>query len=66
VAATWDQARTDEVCVAVGWAVYNDENIAVLAKSAVEETGMGVVADKVTKHKNKVLGLLRDLKAPRA
>ncbi len=62
IAATWDQARVDEVCVAVGWSVYNDANIAILAASAVEETGMGVVADKVTKHKNKVLGLLRDIK----
>lgn len=61
IAATWDQARTDEVCVAVGWAVYNDANIAKLAAAAVEETGMGVVADKVTKHKNKVLGVLRDI-----
>jgi sulfoacetaldehyde dehydrogenase len=62
IAALWDQARVDEACVAVGWAVYKDENIALLAKSAVEETGMGVVADKVTKHKNKVLGILRDIK----
>jgi len=61
IAATWDQARTDEVCVAVGWSVYNDANIAKLAAAAVEETGMGVVADKVTKHKNKVLGVLRDI-----
>jgi len=61
IAATWDQARTDEVCVAVGWSVYNDANIARLAAAAVEETGMGVVADKVTKHKNKVLGVLRDI-----
>jgi len=61
IAATWDQARTDEVCVAVGWSVYNDENIAKLAAAAVEETGMGVVADKITKHKNKVLGVLRDI-----
>jgi len=66
VAATWDQARVDEVCVAVGWAVYGDENIARLAASAVEETGMGVVADKVTKHKNKVLGVLRDLRGSRS
>lgn len=62
VAATWDQARVDEVCVAVGWSVYKDDNISLLAASAVEETGMGVVADKVTKHKNKVLGVLRDLR----
>lgn len=61
VAATWDQARIDEVCLAVGWSVYNDANIALLAESAVAETGMGVVADKITKHKNKVLGVLRDI-----
>ncbi|MDX9899488.1 MAG: aldehyde dehydrogenase family protein [Spirochaetia bacterium] len=62
IAATWDQARIDEVCVAVGWAVYNDDNIAKLAASAVLETGMGVVADKVLKHKNKVLGVLKDIR----
>lgn len=66
VAAGWDQARVDEVCAAVGWSVYNDANIARLAASAVEETGMGVVADKVTKHKNKVLGLLRDLRGAKS
>jgi sulfoacetaldehyde dehydrogenase len=65
-AATWDQARVDEVCVAVGWSVYNDANIARLAASAVEETGMGVVADKVTKHKNKVLGVLRDIQGAKS
>lgn len=66
VAAAWDQARVDEVCAAVGWSVYNDANIARLAASAVEETGMGVVADKVTKHKNKVLGVLRDLRGAKS
>jgi len=66
VAAGWDQARVDEVCVAVGWSVYDDEHIARLAASAVEETGMGVVADKITKHKNKVLGSLRDIRGARS
>ncbi|PKL23401.1 MAG: aldehyde dehydrogenase [Spirochaetae bacterium HGW-Spirochaetae-3] len=66
VAAGWDQARVDEVCVAVGWSVYNDEHIAALAASAVEETGMGVVADKVAKHKNKVLGVLRDIRGAKS
>lgn len=66
VAAGWDQARVDEVCVAVGWSVYKDEHITRLAASAVEETGMGVVADKVAKHKNKVLGSLRDIKGAKS
>ncbi|MBN2873655.1 MAG: aldehyde dehydrogenase family protein, partial [Spirochaetales bacterium] len=66
VAATWDQERVDEVCVAVGWSVYNDANIAALAESAVAETGMGVVADKIVKHKNKVLGVLRDIRGAKS
>jgi len=66
IAATWDQARIDEVCMAVGWAVYNDENIKILARAAVDETGMGVYEDKLTKHKNKVLGVLRDIKTAKS
>ncbi len=65
IAATWTQERVDEVCVAVGWSVYNDKNIRVLAESAVAETGMGRVADKITKHKNKVMGVLRDIQGVR-
>lgn len=42
VAAGWTQEQIDEVCTAVGWSVYNDENIKILARAAVDETGMGV------------------------
>ena len=45
IAAAWDQERVDEVCLAVGWAVYKEENIKILARSAVDETGMGVYED---------------------
>lgn len=58
----YTQQEIDKVCVAIGWEVYNDENIAKLAQSAVEETGMGNVPDKILKHKNKVLGVLKDIK----
>jgi sulfoacetaldehyde dehydrogenase len=58
----YTQQEIDKVCVAIGWEVYNDENIAKLAQSAVEETGMGNVPDKILKHKNKVLGVLKDVK----
>ncbi len=51
IAATWTQKRVDEVCVAVGWSVYCDENIQKLARLAVDETGMGVYEDKIAKHK---------------
>lgn len=65
IAATWSQERVDEVCVAVGWSVYNDENIRKLAELAVAETGMGRVEDKISKHKNKVMGVLRDIRGVR-
>lgn len=58
----YTQEQIDDVCLAVGWEVYSDENIQKLAEAAVEETGMGRVAHKVTKHKVKVLGVLKDVK----
>lgn len=62
----YTQAQIDEVCVAVGWEVYNDENIKELAVLAVEETKMGTVEDKIAKHKNKVLGVLKDVKGAKS
>lgn len=57
----YSQKQIDEVCVAIGWEVYNDDNIKQLAEKAVEETKMGNVQDKIAKHKNKVLGVLKDI-----
>ena len=62
----YTQEQIDQVCVAIGWEVYRDENIAVLAREAVEDTGMGNVKDKITKHKNKVLGVLEDVRGARS
>jgi len=61
--ADYTQAQIDDVCKAVAWQVYKDENIRQLAKLAVEETGMGKYEDKITKHKNKVLGVIVDVLA---
>jgi len=66
IIALWNQERIDEMCIAVGWSVYNDKNISILAHAAVEETGMGRVEDKITKHKNKVMGVLRDIQGARS
>ncbi len=66
IAGTWSQERLDEVVFYVGWSVYKDENIRVLARAAVDETGMGVYEDKVTKHKNKVMGVLKDIRGARS
>jgi sulfoacetaldehyde dehydrogenase len=64
--ANYTQEQIDELCVAVGYEVYEDANIEVLAKHAVEETKMGNVADKIAKHKNKVLGVLADIKGKKS
>ncbi|MFP4330825.1 MAG: aldehyde dehydrogenase family protein [Spirochaetaceae bacterium] len=60
--ANYTQEQIDDLCLSVGWEVYNDENIARLAALAVEVTEMGNVPDKITKHKVKVLGVLDDIR----
>ncbi|MDR1857646.1 MAG: aldehyde dehydrogenase, partial [Desulfovibrio sp.] len=50
------QERIDEVCLSIGWEVYNDRNVDILARMAVEETGYGNYESKVAKHKRKVGG----------
>lgn len=62
----YTQDEIDAVCVAIGWEVYNDENIRQLAEQAVSETLMGNVPDKIAKHKNKVLGVLKDIKGAKS
>lgn len=62
----YSQEQIDDVCIAIGWEVYNDDNIKRLAEQAVEETKMGNVQDKIAKHKNKVLGVLSDIKGAKS
>jgi sulfoacetaldehyde dehydrogenase len=57
----WPQERVDEMVAAVGWQLYQREHAEACARSAVNETGMGVYDDKVLKHQKKTLGTLRDL-----
>jgi sulfoacetaldehyde dehydrogenase len=58
----YTQQQLDDICLAIAWEVYNEKNIKILAEMAVEETGMGNVADKIKKHKGKVLGVIADVK----
>ena len=60
-AAHYTQEQIDDVCLSVGWEVYNDKNIKRLAELAVQVTDMGNVPDKITKHKVKVMGVLQDI-----
>ncbi|TAN54866.1 MAG: aldehyde dehydrogenase family protein [Betaproteobacteria bacterium] len=57
----WPQERVDEAVLACGWAIMKPENNRRLAETAVRDTGLGSVADKITKNHRKTLGLLRDL-----
>lgn len=60
------QAQLDEAATAAGWAIMNPERNKALAELAVKDTGLGVVADKVTKNHRKTLGLLRDLQGAKS
>ena len=57
----WPQERVDEAALACGWAIMKPANNRALAETAVRDTGLGDVADKITKNHRKTLGLLRDL-----
>ena len=62
----YTQQQINDVCLAIGWEVYKDENIEQLAALAVEESGMGVYEDKLKKHKGKIMGVLCDVMSPDA
>ena len=59
--AGYTQEQIDDVCLAVGWALYNDENAEALSALAVEETGYGNYESKVVKHKRKVGGAVEGI-----
>ncbi|MEM0988899.1 MAG: aldehyde dehydrogenase family protein [Pseudomonadota bacterium] len=56
-----DQARVDEAVTALAWSIYKPENAEMLAKLAVEDTGLGNVPSKIIKNTRKTFGTLRDL-----
>lgn len=66
IADGYDQARTDELVLAAGWAVMEPARNRVLSEMAVADTGIGSVDDKIRKNHRKTLGLLRDLQGARS
>ncbi len=60
--ATGSQDRFDQAALAAAWALMEPQRNAELAAFAVAETGLGNVADKITKNHRKTLGLLRDIR----
>ncbi|RLJ41257.1 sulfoacetaldehyde dehydrogenase [Litoreibacter meonggei] len=55
------QARYDRAAQAAAWAIMEPARNTHLAELAVETTGLGNVADKITKNHRKTLGLMRDI-----
>lgn len=56
------QDQVDLMVAAVGWALYQEPNALRCAEMAFRETGMGVPEDKCVKHRQKTLGVLRDMR----
>ena len=61
VLETYSQQRVDDVVAAAAWAIYEPGRARALAELSVEATGLGSVADKITKNQRKTIGTLRDL-----
>jgi len=56
-----DQAAIDDAVTALAWSIYEPGRAKHLAELAVADTGLGNVADKITKNTRKTFGTLRDL-----
>lgn len=55
------QLRFDLAAQAAAWAIMQPDRNRQLAELAVQTTGLGNVADKITKNHRKTLGLMRDI-----
>jgi sulfoacetaldehyde dehydrogenase len=56
-----NQQRYDRAAQAAAWAIMEPAHNKALAELAVATTGLGNVADKITKNHRKTLGLMRDI-----
>ena len=62
----WTQDQADEAVAAAGWAIVQPEHNRMLAETAVRDTGLGNVADKMAKNRRKTIGLLADLRGAKS
>jgi sulfoacetaldehyde dehydrogenase len=58
----YSQAEVDRLTTAVAWSVVRQDRAETLAKLAVDESGFGNYADKVTKIRNRIMGTLADIR----
>ena len=59
--ASGSQEAYDRAALAAAWAIMEPSRNKALAELAVSTTGLGNVADKITKNHRKTLGLMRDI-----
>ncbi len=57
----WSQDKVDEMVLAAAWEAIKPEHAKECAELAAKETKMGIYEHKYAKHRNKVLGALRDM-----
>lgn len=57
----WSQDKVDEMVLAAAWETIKPEHAKECAEIAAKETKMGIFENKYPKHRNKVLGVLRDM-----
>jgi sulfoacetaldehyde dehydrogenase len=57
----YSQVEVDRLTTAVAWSVVRRDRAEALAKLAVDESGFGNYADKVTKIRNRIMGTLADI-----
>ncbi len=58
---SWPQEKVDEMVAAVGWEWQKVDTAKALARLAVDESGIGVYEDKVSKIQSKTRGTLWDM-----
>lgn len=58
----FSQEQVDKLCKALAWVAVKEENKRLLAKMALDETGMGDYESKCLKIAKKIKGVLRDIK----
>ncbi|HEY5806636.1 MAG TPA: aldehyde dehydrogenase family protein [Povalibacter sp.] len=56
---SYDQARVDRLCQAIGWATANEKTFTRIAQQGVDESGLGDREGRPAK-RFKILGILRD------
>lgn len=57
---SYDQARVDRLCQALGWATANEKTFTRIAQMGVDESGLGDREGRVSK-RFKIMGILRDV-----